>query len=505
MRTRLTLATLGVCASLVSLAACRQQPQGGASTDLAANAQAASAPSQAGVCPQPQKGWMAAPEYGPAPAPNPDDCFFYTAAWQNFLEATKADGGEAAFLSYPSMAAVFGQAAAAKVFANLDPRRLSVAARDVQMPNDPSVQPTKLVSIADGVRQAGGLFGLVMDASGRPVYYSIHVNDAFKDFVQQNGLTTKASVEDPKNAGLLFTKGIVELKAAWVVTADDDPSNANFLLAHTQLPILQQDNDGVIRLTGQVSAKMVTLKLVALHVAFVIQGHPEFIWATFEHSDGDDTSDLAPSALANAASSTLQVRKGIHYLLFAPAAARGTSNSPCPGLSADECDKQPSRPKFDAATQSFTANGKPLQTSIFREFPAAKSDRDTPDDSVHSVNQIYHGLLKADLRGHYRLVGATWLENPLDTADRKGTFVLGRSLTNPPGQDTEDQATRVVSGEDALSSLAMESFTQRERPSCFSCHNAGPVHSDEKDAHLILKATRLNVSHVISRYLSNPQ
>jgi hypothetical protein len=317
-------------------------------------------------------------------------------------------------------------------------------------------------------------------------------------------MTSKIAVEDPKNAGLLFTKGIVELKAAWVVTPDNDPDNAKFILASTSVPLLRQDDKGVIRMTGKVSPTAVTLKLVALHVAFVIEGHPEFIWATFEHQDGDDTTDLAPSATANADTATIDERKGVKYILYAPKATRAMSNSPCPGMDEDQCDKQTTHPVLDAASQSFMAAGKPLQTSIFREFPGSKSDRADEDDSVKSVNQIYRPVLKADIRANYRLVGATWLENPLDTKDRKGDFVLGKALANPAGQDTENRS-RVVSGEDALSSLAMESFTQRDRPNCFSCHDARSVHSDEEDQALILKATRLNVSHVISRYLSNPQ
>ena len=48
--------------------------------------------------------------------------------------------------------------------------------------------------------------------------------------------------------------------------------------------------------------KNVTVRLLALHVVFTLPGHPEFIWASFEHTKGapdagsaDKKRDLAPT------------------------------------------------------------------------------------------------------------------------------------------------------------------------------------------------------------------
>jgi hypothetical protein len=488
---------------LSGLVACERKPNSGQvhGTALESRPQPAAQEREPG-CPMPPGGWLATPSYGPAPSPNPDDCFFYTAAWQNFVDATKSDAGAPAFLGYPNIASVFGATASAKTFASVQGNSLSVAVRDLQRPNSLSAPPSRLVSIGDGVRQAGGLAFVVVDGNGDPVYYSIHVNTAFSNFIKQNGLTTRAQVE--KNPDLEFPPGVAEFKAAWVVTPDNDPSNFHFLLAKSSLPLLSQDAQGVVRTTGQLSSKMVTLKLVALHVAFVIKDHPEFIWATFEHQDGDDTTDLSPSAVSNDQASPINLRSGMHYILLAPTATRATANIPCPGVDADQCNAHPTYPILDPVSQTFMSGGKPQQTSVFREFPGSKSDRDDEDDSVGAVNTSLRVALGADARSNYRLVGATWLENPRDTPQRKGDFATGKSFRNPPNQNTEDRS-RVVAGEDALSSTAMESFTQRDDTGCFSCHNTKEVDSDENNNPTILNPTRLNVSHIISRYLSNPK
>jgi hypothetical protein len=50
----------------------------------------------------------------------------------------------------------------------------------------------------------------------------------------------------------------------------------------------------------------------------------------------------------------------------------------------------------------------------------------------------------------------------------------------------------------------MESFTQVEQRGCFSCHNTLKV-TDDRDGHKILDPKRLNVSHILSRFLSAGQ
>src|SRR6185295_17567642 len=76
------------------------------------------------------------------------------------------------------------------------------------------------------IKQAGGR-QILIDQNGRTLFYGIHANQAF-----------------------------------------DGPGGT---------PKIHEDRD---------NPREITVRLLALHVVFTLPGHPEFVWATFEHSDG---------------------------------------------------------------------------------------------------------------------------------------------------------------------------------------------------------------------------
>jgi hypothetical protein len=163
---------------------------------------------------------------------------------------------------------------------------------------------------------------------------------------------------------------------------------------------------------------------------------------------------------------------------------------------------------FDETTQSFTKGPKPLQTSVYRLYPASKSKTVDFDDDIANLNQSVAKLFAAqpglakDPRRFYKLVGAVWLDNP------SRDFQIGKAFRNSPEQDP-DVAGSVVAGEDRLSSTAMESFTQSDpdlsgefsgAPNCFACHDTKSIFSD-KTGEKLMKPKKLNVSHVLSKFI----
>ncbi len=150
------------------------------------------------------------------------------------------------------------------------------------------------------------------------------------------------------------------------------------------------------------------------------------------------------------------------------------------------------------------------QTSVYRMFPGSKSNTIDPDDAVTSLNHNVEALFASragalspnDKRGHYRLVGAQWMDKPqffaVDNAlqnDATSPFLQGphrtamaaRSSPCRPSPSTSsrrtsstngsDAASSILAGEDRLSSTAMESFTQGPDSfnNCFTCHNTQAI------------------------------
>src|SRR5215471_9755978 len=194
------------------------------------------------------------------PLPHPaSECPFYRGGWQNFLIATQPDAsGAPAFLSYPTVDTIF------------------VSAKP---------QPAQR-SVLGYVKQAGSR-QILIDQNGNPIVYGIQVNQAYADFITRHGLNTQVSLQkaDPR---LFFPAGVVELKSAWQIV-EHGMTTDDFISVATTIPTLSVDGSHQL-VEDRTTPRMVQVRLLALHVVFTLPGHPEFVWATFEHA-----GDVAPS------------------------------------------------------------------------------------------------------------------------------------------------------------------------------------------------------------------
>jgi hypothetical protein len=170
---------------------------------------------------------------------------------------------------------------------------------------------------------------------------------------------------------------------------------------------------------------------------------------------------------------------------------------------------------WDSKTQSFIKkDGSKVQTSVYRPYPGSKTDGSvqnpdhTEDNEVIRINDHATTMFKtaearglienSDKRANYRLVGATWLDQP--AAGSSPSFQVNRSFSMASNQSTDDVG-QAIAGEGRLGSTAMESFTEFEdgAPGCFSCHDTKHV-VDKKQ---LIGPARLNVSHVLSKYVDS--
>jgi hypothetical protein len=461
----------------------------------------------------PKHGSTAAPTNELPVPPTNNDCAFYNWAWQTFLFVTERKANsKPAFLSYPTIERafpkVFGKQSVASAnkgsnevltlsIRNIEPI-LNEATRSARpsATND-SGDPTPVLT--DGVMQAsqGGPGAVLVDQSRNPVFYTIHVNDVFARFVQEYGLDdVQRLLADPSKdsnavpAELEFHAGSLEIKSSWMILDQPASGYPNYIVTRAKVPYLKNEpnsNGNGTHLAVDTSRPFrdVSVALLALHVVGAIDGHPEFIWATFEHADNRGNRDIAPAADGNPdpAKSPSQTIAGSDqsYPLF-------KANTPV-----DQANKSLVQPI--GADQKFASS-----TSIYREFPGSastKPDHGLPaspweDPAVFTLNQHMSELFntndpgKKDWRRNYRLVAAVWIDLPR----KNNNFDAGQFFT-------DDDAR--LAGENRLSNMATESFTQAAgtgAPHCFSCHDTQI--QDQLPGGRQLPARRINVSHIFS-------
>jgi hypothetical protein len=451
------------------------------------------------------------PAQGQTPPPNnalpsppaDNDCAFYDWAWQAFLFVTqKQPNGRPAFVDYPTIEQAFP-----KIFKSQARESTALSVRNIEpfLESDKHSTPIELKEkggdplpvLTDGVMQAarfaGGFGTILVDQNRNPIFYTINVNTAFAEFVAANGLDEiDRLLADPVNpnkeelekqrpvpAELEFRPGVMEFKSAWMIIEGPPSAYSNYITMRTKVPYLKNDGSHIV-VDNSRPPRPVNVALLGLHVVGVIDGHPEFIWATFEHADESGRRDVAPAASANPGSGApTQQIDGIEksYPLF-------HANTP-----ASEANK--ATPQSVGADQKF-----PAATSVYRVFPGSASKMDDEpnskapweDPSVFTLNQHMKELFNArdprkqDWRRNYRLVGAVWIDQPRKSNNFEADLFFG----------PDDPR---LAGENRLSNMAMESFTQTVAQHCFSCHRTTNIGLPGGKS---LPPRRINVSHILA-------
>ena len=407
--------------------------------------------------------------------PLPDDCGFYKWAWQTFLFATQPRAGKPAFLSEPTFEDVF-KAKESPLFADQQPNLLSLAPRSSKVSNKDESRHFRM----NDLLQAGSQQVLV-DPHGNVVWYAIHLNKTYQSFVDDYGLVDRKTL-DHVPVDLTFRTGSVELKSAWQIVKD--PAPKNYITTKALIPVFRTTPEGDIVKDGD-KTRIVTVALLGIHVVGTIEGHPEFIWSTFEHVSHrpkDWVRDVAPDAKVNAepGKPVLVEKRAPAYTLYPSA----PTNPLAPPVANANNGNGIYNLKLDAKTQTFTPT-----SSVYRQFPGSKSDDSTVDDAIVSLNadieRIFETSDATDVRSNYQLVGAIWFNTPEED------FKAGLNFMDEAGKPRKQP---LFGGEDRLSSTTMESFTQSADsfPNCFSCHNTESVSG--------VAPSRLNVSHALSKF-----
>ena len=385
--------------------------------------------------------------------PKPDDanrsnfqsnCAFHQFSWQAFLWLTQDEKGST------------------KGGTPRFQRMYSDAAIDPNVPN-----PTE--HVLDGVQQADSL-GILVDQNGRAVYTNMLINDVYRKFVIDNRLYTEAGMKNAA-ANLVFPVGAISLKAAWkIVGPHDDVSR--FYTTTAKVARLAKVGDTV---DIDPARKVETLKvaLVGFHIGWVVAGHPEAIWATFEHVDN------APDFKENQEMSQPVSDKS--YTFY----RAGTPAQDCNVNNASLIQLNPSTQELTPITQTCrqyrTGGGDPLNVK-----------------NIDSLNKSVRNHVANDsVWQNYEEVGAVWMgEDPTQAAAKKPF--------HPDWNPNVDNSQ--IKGSYQLSNSVIETFTQHQvsKNQCFSCHDTMAI-TDTRDLTLTLPGKDISTSHILLRkYMNNP-
>jgi hypothetical protein len=321
-----------------------------------------------------------------------------------------------------------------------------------------------LIEVEQGEADPAG--SILIAQNGSPIYYGIAVNEVTAYFRTMQGATVPSTLMFPTTQteldsivtfasmhGRTFVDPdalAFEIKTAWIEAAGL-PNPGDYITMSADIPTYNKTDPQHWVKNGH---KTATVALVSMHVVGSAAGHPEMIWATFEHLG--NAPDDAYSYRNSVGGTTSVALSSAGNWLFTASGSTGPFN----------VSHQSNGSNGDIVA---AISGTPIgpDNIIRRKAWGAASDvapnplknPAASNAEIISVNNSVRGVLAAgDVRKNYIMTGSTWLI--------AGSFPF-----------TSFSTTQV--GTSKLSNTAMETFTQGPSTlatgtfNCFTCHPPG--------------------------------
>lgn len=310
--------------------------------------------------------------------------------------------------------------------------------------------------ILGGVNQAESN-GIVVDTNGRAVYTTMAINGTYRDFVLENKLYDPTVFQNFP-AETSFPVGALSLKLAWKLVGEGEDVS-NFYTTEAEIQLLEEV-DGLVTIPDNPKTqKNVKVALVGFHIAVVVEGHPEAIWATFEHVD--NAPYLAANAQRDGGVSELN---HTFYSKNTILADVNQNNAPIMTL--------------DAATQKLS----PV-TQVALQYRRGGGNS-INQNNIDEINEMMHAKLdEKSIWRNYIEIGAVW-------------FKVADGL-KPDWNPNTNQNT-LITGSVQLSNSVIETFTQHivSQNECFSCHNTMAT-TNTPDGLPVLAGKNVSTSHIL--------
>ncbi len=370
---------------------------------------------------------------------------------------------------------------------------------------DPSLA---VIDVEQGEADTNGVLEAQTSANGSLIYYATIVNDVyayyltgFKDgaiSLPGDGICTPSGGSPcfPTTGAQLsqivsFATGhttfpdanalAIEIKSAWVVAAGL-PNLSSYITMNATIPTYNPSvppppGTTTLTATGQ---QTVQLALVGMHVVGSASGHPEMIWATFEHVNNAPTGTYS---YVNASNATVSVNQNVSQV-----PTIGGSSAPWlfSSTSASTFNIQNMSVNAFSTPATITANGPPALGTIspsntirWKAFGGASDVDPNPIDASTAAsnteiiainNSVQSMLISGDVRANYILTGATWT---VFGGAPTGSGASQASCASSP-------TTGCPVGTSALSNTTMETYDQGKDTTlanggtnCLTCHSGG--------------------------------
>jgi hypothetical protein len=347
------------------------------------------------------------------------------------------------------------------------------------IPIDTTIMGTDL--ILTDIGQAGSNGFIISNSaynnSADTVYYSIHGNnslihlsDSMKTVILKD--TTKL------NNKVAYSVGALEVKVSWV--------NAN------TIPVADRKNYYTTLAYISTINDTATMAALGMHVVGVVINHPEFIWATFEHTK------MAPTY--NWDSTTTEdypVTSNEEMLFFDSSETASVENIQWPKTTS-------SNNLFSVFPLGIpkTAGGGYMQN-----LSQSDTTNQSNEDNIKNLNACVASQLgSSDVWSNYFYNGSIWANTDgLSSSEQIDTLLALRSI----GNVTSNHITR---GALASFNLTMETYEQVYTPhiynmtsanitNCFSCHTTVSTIKLNETTYKN-KQSPMYFSHVFRSYMS---
>ena len=289
--------------------------------------------------------------------------------------------------------------------------------------------------------------------------------------------------------------GAVEFKASWRIVEPGEDMSGFYTMTHDVYGLKQQGSSISVDVNN---VRNVELALVGLHIGGVVQGHPEMIWATFEHNANSPTvpADFVPTTV---------IADSGDYTFFdtQPAPSTPQLKNTYSGCNINYVVSP--YMKLDSKIQKLSpitqvclqyAHGNPAVFDLSPDSAVNEGIQETIDENNQSIIEL-NGIVKSQLKseksiwGNYHEVGSIWF-------NRSNGLEPGMTLAT----DFDSSGKQLLIGSLMLSNSTIETYTQfaSAQNNCFRCHNTEQRLLGTVNGHALtsLKPMNLNISYAFS-------